>query len=288
MEEKKVVLITGCSSGFGYHTALKFARNGWLTFAGIRDLESAGSKELLEVKKKENLSLEILSLDVTSPLSVEEGAKLVVAMAGRIDVLVNNAGFGYFGPVEEFSIDEVRNQYETNVFGVLRMVKSVAPVMRQQKSGLIINVSSIAGLLSLPLNGVYSSSKFALESLTEALRLELSHFNIKVSLVEPGSFSTRFWDNLKHPKSLELSDSPYRDFSKGALGKWRKAENKFKSRIRARFFNPDVVVNKIYDIAKMENPSLRYPVGMEARVVFIRKLLPQNVWERLVHKIYNW
>lgn len=288
MEEKKVVLITGCSSGFGFMTALKFARSGFLTFASMRDVECDGAKEVLEIKKKESLPIEILPLDVTSQLSVEEAVQMAVNKASRIDVLVNNAGFGYFGPVEEFSVDEVKAQYETNVFGVLRMVKSVVPVMRQQKYGSIINISSIAGLISLPLNGVYSSSKFALESLTEALRFELNHFNIKVSLVEPGSFSTSFWNNLKYPKSLELADSPYQNFSKESLSKWKKAESRFKSSISARFFNPDAVVNKIYEVAQMENPSLRYPVGLEANAIFLRKLLPQSLWERLLHKVYKW
>lgn len=288
MPDKKVVLITGCSSGFGYLTALKFASSGWLTFAGIRNLESAGAKELWEVKKRENLLLEILPLDVTSQLSVEEAVQMAVNKAGRIDVLVNNAGFGYFGPVEEFSVDEVKAQYETNVFGVLRVIKSVAPVMRQQKSGSIINISSIAGLIPLPLNGVYSSSKFALESLTEALRFELDHFNIRVSLVEPGSFNTSFWNNLKHAKSLGSPDSPYKGFSKGALGKWRKVEDRLKALVSASFFNPDAVVNKIYEIAQTESPSLRYPVGLEANAIILRKLLPQLLWEWLLHKVYKW
>lgn len=288
MVTKKVVLITGCSSGFGYFSALKFARNGWLTFASMRNVEGAGAKELWEIKNKENLPLELIKIDVRDETSVKEGVEMVERKAGRIDVLVNNAGFGYLGPVEEFSIDEVKTQFETNVFGVLRVVKYVAPIMRRQNSGSLINISSIAGLISLPLNGVYSSSKFALESLTEALRFELAHFGVKVSLIEPGSSNTNFWYNLKYPKSLESADSPYQDFSKGALGKWRKAENRFKSSILTKFFRPDSVVNKIYEIAQMENPSLRYSVGLEASAIFLRKLLPQPIWEWLLHKVYNW
>lgn len=285
---QKVALITGCSSGFGYLSALKFARNGWLTFAGIRNLESAGAKELWEIRKKENLSLEILPLDVTSQLSVEEAVQMAVNKAGRIDVLVNNAGFGYFGPVEEFTVDEVKAQYETNVFGFLRVIREVVPVMRRQNFGTIINISSLAGLVSLPLNGVYSSSKFALESLTEALRFELSHFGICVSLVEPGSFNTNFWANLKYPRSLDSEESAYGTFSKRALGRWRRTEKSLKSILRNRFFNPDAVVNRIYQLAETKNPSIRYPVGIEAKAIFLRKLLPQAVWEWFLHRVYNW
>ena len=288
MQDQKVVLITGCSSGFGYFSALKFARNGFSTFASMRDVESAGAKELWEIKSKENLPLEIIKMDVRDETSVKECVDTVLKKADRIDVLVNNAGLGYLGPVEAFTVDEVKAQYETNVFGVLRVISAVTPVMRRQCSGHIINISSVAGFITLPLNGVYSSTKFALESLTEALRFELSHFGIKVSLVEPGSFNTSFWVNKRYPKSLDDPSSPYQGFNKSAFNKLRKAEGRFKSGFTARFFNPKSVVDEIYKIANQKNPSLRHPVGIDAYAIIPRKLLPQRVWEWLLHKVYNW
>lgn len=288
MENKKVALITGCSSGFGYLSALKFARNGWQTFASMRDVQSSGGRELWEIKNKENLPLELVRIDVRDDDSVEEGVAMVVRKAGRIDVLVNNAGFGYFGPVEQFTVDEVRSQYETNVFGVFRVIRQVAPVMRQQKCGTIINISSLAGQICLPLNGVYSSSKFALESLTEALRFELAHFGIRVSLVEPGSFNTCFWTNLKYPKAAGAPDSAYGEFSREALGKWAKAKNSLKSFLRSNISNPEGVVNRIYQIARSKNPSLRYRVGVESGAVLLRRLIPQPFWDWLLRRIYNW
>lgn len=285
MEEKKVVLITGCSSGFGYLTALKFARNGWQTFASVRELEGQGAKELWEIRDKENLSLQILPIDVNSSSSVEEGARLVKNKFGRIDVLVNNAGFGFLGPVEEFSIDEVRQQYETNVFGVLRLVKAVAPMMRAQKSGHIINLSSIAGLVTFPLYGVYSSSKRALEALSEDLRFNLSHFGIQVSLVEPGSFHTRFSDNRKMPQSYMAESSPYKDLVEKFNTRFRKIQKE----IFTHSGDPQQVANLVYKIANQTKPSVRYLVGRDAQLYYyLRKFTPDFIWEYILHRIYKW
>ena len=165
MHMNKVALITGCSSGFGYLTALKFARNGIITFASVRDLNSEGTVQLKKVADEEKLPLDIIQIDVTNDESVKKGVEYIIQKNKRIDVLVNNAGVGYYGPVEEFSIEEIQSQYNINVLGVVRTVKEVMPWMRKQKNGLIINVSSVAGLVTFPLYGLYSSSKYALEAL---------------------------------------------------------------------------------------------------------------------------
>lgn len=281
MVDQKVVLVTGCSSGFGYLTALKFARDDYRTFASMRNLESQGAKDLWEIKNKENLPLELLQIDVRSDLSVDEGVQMIVRQTSRIDILINNAGFGYSGPVEEFSIDEVKSQYETNVYGVLRMVKAVAPLMRNQKSGLIINVSSISGLMAFPLSGVYASSKFALEALTEALSFELQHFGICVSLVEPGSFLTNFWVNIRYPQAIKHRQSPYRALTETFFKKMQKVRGKMGG-------NPEMVVNKIYQISQKKHPALRYRVGWDTNFYWLRKLLPQSLWQWLLSRLYRW
>lgn len=288
MENKKVVLITGCSSGFGFLTALKFARNDWQTFASVRNLESEGAQDLWAIKNKENLPLQILPVDVNSSLSVDEGVSMVVNKSGRVDVLINNAGYGFLGPIEDFTIEEVKDQYETNVFGVLRMVKAVAPIMRKQNSGLIVNLSSISGLVSLPLFGVYSSSKFALETLSESLRFELKPFGVDVVLLEPGSFFTRFAQNRRHPKAFGREDSPYQKLTENFFRRYQKTHNKARASFISKVADPQKVADLIYRIAQQKSPGFRHLVGGDAYFsYFIRKVLPFGLWERLLRRVYG-
>src|SRR3989344_2560813 len=280
MEGRKVVLITGCSSGFGYLTALKFARNRYQTFAGVRNLESPGAKKLEELKIQEDLQLEVLKIDVTDNESVRRGVEAILRQEKRIDILINNAGFGTVGPVEEFSLDEIKDQYETNVYGVLRMIKAVAPTMRAQKSGHIINISSIAGLVTFPLYGLYSSSKRALEGLTEDLRFDLSHFGIKVVLVEHGSFGTSFSQNRKTPQSLTSQNSPYKDLAEKFNNRYRK----FQKKVFAQDGDPQKVADLIYRIANQSKPAARYLVGNDACLYYyLRRFVPNFLWEYLLH-----
>lgn len=288
-EKKQVILVTGCSSGFGYLTALKFARKGWLTFASLRDVECVGAKELWEIRNRENLSLELVKIDVTEENSVKEGVAAVVKKVGKIDVLINNAGFGYLGPVEEFSIDEVKSQFETNVFGVLRMIKEVVPLMRLQNSGVVINLSSINGLVPFPLFSIYSSSKFAVETLSEGLRFELSHFGIKVALVEPGSFLTNFTANRKHPIIFGREDSSYKELVDNFFRRYQKTHDQARKSFVSRIADPQKVADLIYKIANEKNPKPRYLVGGDAHLFYwLRKILPVAVWEWFLHKVYNW
>ena len=181
-----VVLITGCSSGFGLLAALQFARKGDQVYATMRNPAKAG--ELEKAKSEEKLAIEVLQLDVTDEASVTNAVRQVIDAAGRIDVLVNNAGIGAHGPIEETDDDEAKEIFETNFFGALRTIRAVLPQMREQKSGTIVNVSSLAGRVSPPFDGIYSASKFALESATEALHFEVHPFGIRMVLVEPGGF----------------------------------------------------------------------------------------------------
>lgn len=196
---EKVALVTGSSSGIGLETALALARDGYKTFASMRDVSKAG--ELENAAKKENLPINVIKLDVDKEESIVSAIKKVISEGGRLDVLVNNAGYGQFGCTEDVSIDDFRKQFETNFFSVIRIIQEVAPIMRNQKSGSIINISSVAGRMGLPGSPAYISSKFALEGLGECLRYELGQFGIKTTLIEPGVIKTNFFESMKIPDS---------------------------------------------------------------------------------------
>jgi NAD(P)-dependent dehydrogenase (short-subunit alcohol dehydrogenase family) len=208
---EKVALVTGSSSGIGLETALSLARDGYHTFASMRNTEKAG--ELQHAAKKENLPIEVIELDVDKEESVISAIKKVVGDGGRLDVLVNNAGYGQFGCTEDVSVDDFRKQFETNFFSIVRIIQEVAPIMRKQNSGNIINISSVAGRMGLPGSPAYISSKFALEGLGECLRYELGQFGIKTTLIEPGVIKTNFFNSMKvvesktDPKYKELTDN---------------------------------------------------------------------------------
>ncbi len=196
---EKIALVTGSSSGIGLETALSLARDGYHTFASMRDVRKAD--ELEHAAKKENIPVEIIELDVDKEESIISAVKKVVAKDERLDVLVNNAGYGQFGCTEDLTIDEFRKQFETNFFSIVRIIQEVAPIMRKQNSGNIINISSVVGRMGLPGSPAYISSKFALEGLGECLRYELGQFGIKTTMIEPGVIKTNFFDSMKVPES---------------------------------------------------------------------------------------
>jgi NAD(P)-dependent dehydrogenase (short-subunit alcohol dehydrogenase family) len=196
---QKVALVTGSSSGIGLESVLALARDGYHTFASMRNTSKAG--ELENAAKKENLPIEIIELDVDKEESIVSGIKKVIVDAGRLDVLVNNAGYGQFGCTEDVSVEDFRKQFETNFFSIVRIVQEVAPIMRNQNSGIIVNISSVAGRMGLPGSPAYISSKFALEGFGECLRYELGQFGIKTTLIEPGVIKTNFFESMKIPDS---------------------------------------------------------------------------------------
>lgn len=282
------ILITGCSSGIGFETALYFARNGYQTFASVRNPKSEGAIKLKQRADDEKLDLHVVRIDITRDVSVTSGIAEVVKRAGKIDVLVNNAGFAFLGAVEDFTIDEVIEQYNTNIFGYLRMIKAVAPLMRRQKSGLIINVSSINGLLPFPLYGVYSSSKYAIETLSEVLRFELNPFGIKVALVEPGSFITNLPQNRKHPKIQGTIASSYKKLTDSFFNRYE-ALHKIRNSLVKRLADPKRVAKRIYLITQSKNPTLRNVVGLDAHLFLILKgILPDSLVFWLMKKAYQW
>jgi NAD(P)-dependent dehydrogenase (short-subunit alcohol dehydrogenase family) len=201
MEIKNIALVTGSSTGIGFETSLALARNGFHTYATVRGTQK--SDTIKKIADKESLPLEILRLDVDNGDSVREAVRGIIDKKKKIDILVNNAGYGLFGALEDISIEEIKKQFETNFFGAIRSIKEVLPTMRKQRSGIIVNITSIAGVVGIPGECVYSSSKFALEGLSESISYELQLYGIKLILIEPGVISTNFGPNIKYPRKVE-------------------------------------------------------------------------------------
>jgi len=250
----KVAIVTGSSNGIGLATSVLLARNNIYTYASMRNLAKANS--IREIAKKENLPLETIQLDVTDDRSVKDAVNKVLEEKKTIDVLVNNAGYGLIGCVEDLSIEEVKAQFETNLFGVIRVTQAVLPVMRKQKHGVIINVSSIAGRVAFPISNAYASTKFALEGLSESMRYEVEQFGIKVVLIEPGVITTNFVSAMVMPKKVLDQNSPYAQFM-------QQVNNGFKLK-RENATAPEEVAKVILKAVTAENPEPRYLVGNDA------------------------
>jgi len=250
---EKVAVITGTSSGIGFETALALAREGYHTYATMRDVTK--SDKIKEIAKKESLKIDVLELDVDNENSAKTTIRQILEQKQRIDVLVNNAGWGLWGCVEDVSIDEFRAQFETNFFSIIRLIQEIAPTMRKQGSGTIVNVSSVAGRIGFPASPAYISSKFALEGLSESLRLEMSPFGVNVVIIEPGVIKTNFLNPMKMAKKSE-SDTVYRDITvKVTSGVKMMAE---------MGTHPKEVADTIVKAIKNENPLPRYIVGNDA------------------------
>lgn len=251
---EKVAIVTGSSSGIGYETSLALARDGFYTFATVRNSKKA--EKILQIAKKENLNIEIIELDVDDEKSISAAIEKIISKKQRIDVLVNNAGWGLFGSVEDVSMKDFRAQFETNFFGIISIIQKVAPVMRKQGSGVIVNVSSVAGRIGFPGSPAYISSKFALEGLSESLRYELGQFGVKTIIIEPGVIKTNFFSSMKiaEPKP----DSPYKEITeKVIMGIKMMAE---------LGTPPSEVATTILHAIKEENPRPRYIVGNDAQM----------------------
>jgi NAD(P)-dependent dehydrogenase (short-subunit alcohol dehydrogenase family) len=256
----KVAIVTGSSSGIGYETSLLLARNQIKTYATMRNMSK--SDGLREIASKEKIPLHITQLDVNDDSSVDNAIDNIVKENDRIDILVNNAGYDFFGSLEESSLEEIKQQFETNFFGVMRATKAVIPTMRKQGNGTVVNISSIGGIIGiLPFTSAYHASKFAIEGFTESLRQELAEFNINVILIEPGSISTKFVENIKTAKGFDSNKSPYAKTVQQVL-------QGFESVIGAYSSHPSKVAHTILNALNTPNPELRNPVGKDAESIF--------------------
>jgi NAD(P)-dependent dehydrogenase (short-subunit alcohol dehydrogenase family) len=266
---KQTALITGTSTGIGRAAAELMAQKGYRVIATMRNTDKG--RDLAEAAKAKGWDLSILQLDVTDEASV----KSAFGSAGDIDVLVNNAGFEVWGPIEEMSTADVIDQFDTNVYGPLRCINGVLPAMRGRGSGVIVNVSSVAGRVAAPLNGIYSASKFALEALSESLHYEVGHFGIRVHIVEPGGIETSFTDNrrLVGAGADGGAESPYAPL----VGQWEQSGERLNpGGVRTQ---PLAVAEAILEAAE-KGDKLRYPVGQDAQmVVAARKQMDDEQFE---------
>ncbi|KKK37362.1 short-chain dehydrogenase [Mesobacillus campisalis] len=271
----KTAIVTGSSSGFGLLCALELAKEGFHVVATMRDPKK--SDTLLKLARERQLEqhIEIQALDVTSSLSIQQ-FKQYIQSFGKIEVLVNNAGYALGGFCEELQLDDYRQQFETNVFGVIGVTQAVLPFMRQNRHGRIINISSISGLVGFPGLSPYTASKHALEGFSESLRLELKPFGIDVVLVEPGSYKTNIWSSMDTIKVHQ--DSPYYEYMTLLMKEINSG--------KAGHGNPEDVAKLVAKIAvQQQSPELRYPIGKGIKnSLLLKKILPWNKLEKVILK----
>lgn len=267
-QERKIVLITGARSGIGRACADALTAQGHRVYGTSRTPPSDVSE------------FTFLPMDVNDSDSVESGVRWVLDDAGRIDVVVNNAGFGYGGSIEDTSVAEAQALFETNFFGPMRVCHAVLPTMREQGSGLIVNVSSIGGIMGLPYQGLYSASKFAIEGLTSSLRMEVQRFGINVVLLEPGDVKTPFTANRRHTAASQ-SSPVYQDDYAIALGRIESDE--------MNGISAEVVGQELVRIVDAQAPRARYLVGpiYEKLAVVASRLLPGRLFEKLLMSNYG-
>ena len=269
-DRRDVVLITGASSGIGMSTALYMAEKGYRVIATSRVMERLS--DLKAEAARRDLPIVGVELDINSETGLSDTLATIAEEHGAIDVLVNNAGYGLFGPVQTLASDELRAQFETNVFAVVRLVRGVLPAMISQGRGTIVNVSSVLGRIGMPFHGAYASSKFALEGLSESLRTELWPLGIRVALVEPGLFRTRFPENQAAASGIESEEGdPYRRY----IERYKDRRDGFFQRGK----DPIRVARVIHRIVESRRPRLRYPVGIESHLgILAARLLPERVF----------
>ncbi|MBT3226002.1 MAG: SDR family oxidoreductase [Deltaproteobacteria bacterium] len=269
-----VILITGASSGFGKACA---------DYLSKRDYRVYGTSRKADFETTEHSAspgFKMIPMDVCDQGSVNQCIEFILQQEKNIDVVINNAGFGIVGAIEDCSIEEFKQQFETNFFGVIRICQSVLPQMRKQGFGHLITIGSIAGLMSVPFQGAYSASKFALEGLIESLRMEIKQFGIQAVLVEPGDFNTGFTDNRITAEKV-LKNPVYSENFKHALAVMESGERNGPS--------PEKLVLLIERIIKNPQPKLRYTVGMfmQTFAVFVKRLIPASLFESLIMKTFN-
>lgn len=264
----KVVLITGGSSGIGKSIGEYLHHKGFVVYGTSRDPE-----------RIQNSVFPLLALDVRNVDSIQAAVAKIIADSGRLDIVVNNAGVGITGPLEEIPTEEIKNNFETNFFGPIEVMKAVLPQMRAQKSGLIINVTSIAGYMGLPYRSVYSASKGALELITEALRMEVKSFGIKIANVAPGDFATNIASGRFHAPLIK--DSAYQIPYGNTL--------KMMDEHVDSGSNPNEMAEVVYRIIETKEPRIHYKVGafLQKFSIVLKRILPDKVYEKMLMNHYK-
>ncbi|MGS3182954.1 oxidoreductase [Aeromonas taiwanensis] len=264
-----VVLVTGATSGIGAATAMKLKALGFTVYAAARRIE--------RMQSLTDAGIRVIAMDVTQDASMQAGVERIIAEAGQIDVLVNNAGYGSYGSVEDVSLEEGRAQFDVNVFGAVRLIQLVLPHMRARQTGTIVNITSMGGKIHTPLGAWYHGTKFALEAISDCLRMEVEPFGIKVVVVEPGGIKTE-WADIAAQKLREVSgDGPY-----GHLA-LPMAESMIGRASRERQSPPELIADTIAKAVQARRPKTRYAVGFGARpMIFLRRLLPDRAFDRFM------
>ncbi len=265
-ESKKVALVTGASAGIGKSIVRQLLKDGWIVYGAARrvdrmsDIQSEGAQ--------------VLSLDVTDDASMEAAVQHLLAAEGRLDALVNNAGYGSYGAIEDVPISEAKRQFEVNVFGLIRLTQLVLPTMRSAKSGMIVNISSMGGRIWVPIGGWYHATKHAIEVLSDALRMETKPFGIKVVVIQPGAIESE-WSGIAAQTLQETSQ-----------GSVYEAQVQPMAKILSHYDNaakPEVVAKAVSQAVNSRNPRRRYATPMDAKLlIFLRWLLPDWAWELLI------
>ena len=269
---KKIILLTGASSGIGYQTAESLAKEGHIVYGAARRIEKMEDLKQFGVKS--------IYLDVTDENSIKNAVDTIIGKEGRIDVLINNAGYGSFGAVEDVDISEAKIQFEVNLFGLARLVQLVLPYMRKQKSGRIINVSSMGGRLTTYFGAWYHATKYALEAFSDALRMEVFDFGIDVSLIEPGGIKTD-WGIIAADK-LENS-AKGGAYEKEAMKTAKGMKKQYSGNLLS---NPIVITKAISKAVNSNRPKARYLIGFMAKpLVFLHTILPAKVFDKIMKKL---
>ena len=272
MPEPPVILITGCSSGIGKATALSAAARGYRVYAtardpkSLRDLEGRGQGRPLR-------------LDVTDASSIGQAFATLLGEAGRLDVLVNNAGYGQYGAVEDVTAEEWRREFDVNLFGAIEVTRAALPTMREARRGTIVNVSSVAGKIAIPFAAPYCASKHALEAVSDALRVEVSPFGIRVVLIEPGPIQTRFGERARASVARFLArPGPYSDF-------YKDAERAMDTDFQVGKLPAEAVARVVVEAIESDNPRTRYRITRMARVlILLRRLMSDRFFDRRMKK----
>ena len=270
---RKVALVTGASSGIGRATAEKLISDGYVVYAGARRVD--------RMKDLETRGGYPVSLDVTDEASMRAAVERVISEQGRVDVLVNNAGYGQYGPVEDTPIDVARHQFEVNVFGLARMTQLILPHMRKQHSGTIVNISSMGGKMYTPLGAWYHATKHAIEGFSDCLRFEVEPFGVDVVVVEPGMIGTEFSDAVA--RNIQTSDgSAYSDLI-GAIANAQKGRLEL-----SKMSPPSVIADTISDALRARRPKTRYVAGaMGRRLILMRRTLGDRGFDRLLRRMVS-